>query len=39
MRQPLVIVLNGVSAIPDTTDFSDTVYVPTEREFDSTAGI
>jgi hypothetical protein len=34
----LVIVLNGVSAIPDATDFSDTVYVPTEREFDSTAG-
>lgn len=34
----LVIVLSGVSAIPDATDFSDTVYVPTEREFDSTAG-
>ena len=33
-----VIVLNGVTAIPDTTDFSATVYVPTDREFDSTAG-
>lgn len=33
-----VIVLNGVAAIPDSTDFSETVYVPTDREFDSTAG-
>lgn len=32
-----VIVLNGVAAIPDATDFSETVYLPTEREFDSTA--
>ena len=32
-----VIVLNGVTAIPDSTDFSETVYVPMEREFDSTA--
>jgi hypothetical protein len=32
-----VIVLNGVAAIPDSTDFSETVYVPMEREFDSTA--
>jgi hypothetical protein len=33
-----VIVLNGVAAIPDTTDFSETVYLPMEREFDHTAG-
>lgn len=33
-----VIVLNGVAAIPDSTDFSATVYLPTEREIDSTAG-
>jgi hypothetical protein len=32
-----VIVLQGVSAIPDTTDFSETVYVPTARESDRTA--
>ena len=32
-----VIVLNGVTAIPDATDFSATVYVPMDREFDSTA--
>jgi len=32
-----VIVLNGVTAIPDATDFSSTVYVPTDREIDSTA--
>lgn len=32
-----VIVLDGVAAIPDATDFSETVYVPTEREIDSTA--
>lgn len=33
-----VIVLNGVAAIPDSTDFSETVYVPMDRESDSTAG-
>ncbi len=33
-----VIVLSGVAAIPDSTDFSATVYVPMEREIDSTAG-
>ena len=33
-----VIVLSGVAAIPDSTDFSETVYVPTDREIDSTAG-
>ncbi len=33
-----VIVLDGVAAIPDSTDFSETVYVPMEREFDRTAG-
>lgn len=33
-----VIVLNGISAIPDTVDFSETVYVPMDREIDSTAG-
>ncbi len=32
-----VIVLNGVAAIPDSTDFSETVYLPTDREIDSTA--
>lgn len=32
-----VIVLQGVSAIPDSTDFSETVYVPTARESDRTA--
>ncbi|MGL4400367.1 MAG: anti-sigma factor family protein [Luteolibacter sp.] len=32
-----VIVLSGVTAIPDATDFSETVYVPMDREFDSTA--
>jgi hypothetical protein len=32
-----VIVLNGVTAIPDATDFSETVYVPMDREIDSTA--
>ncbi|NJM37359.1 MAG: hypothetical protein HC845_05540 [Akkermansiaceae bacterium] len=31
-----VIVLNGVAAIPDTMDFSKTVYLPTESEIDST---
>ena len=34
-----VIVLKGVAAIPDATDFSETVYLPMEREIDSTAGI
>ena len=34
-----VIVLNGVTAIPDATDFSQTVGVPVDREFDSTAEI
>lgn len=33
-----VIVLSGVSAIPDTMDFSETATTPTEREIDSTAG-
>lgn len=32
-----VIVLTGVSAIPDSTDFSETVYVPTVSEADRTA--
>jgi hypothetical protein len=32
-----VILLQGVSAIPDSTDFSETVYVPTARESDRTA--
>jgi hypothetical protein len=32
-----VIVLQGISAIPDSTDFSETVYVPTAREIDRTA--
>ncbi len=33
-----VIVLSGVTAIPDATDFSETVYLPMDREMDSTAG-
>jgi hypothetical protein len=33
-----VIVLNGVDAIPDTMDFSETAAAPAEREIDSTAG-
>jgi len=33
----MVIVLNGVRAIPDAMDFSATTYVPSEREFESTA--
>jgi hypothetical protein len=33
-----VIVLSGVTAIPDATDFSETVYLPMDREIDSTAG-
>jgi hypothetical protein len=32
-----VIVLQGISAIPDSTDFTETVYVPTARESDRTA--
>ena len=32
-----VIVLEGVAAIPDSTDFSETVYVPTVSEADRTA--
>lgn len=34
-----VVVLSGVMAIPDATDFSETVYVPMDRESDSTADI
>lgn len=34
-----VIVLDGISAIPDTMDFSNTVYSPTPRPIDSTADI
>ena len=33
-----VIVLQGVNAIPDSTDFSETVMIPMSREIDSTAG-
>jgi anti-sigma factor RsiW len=33
----MVVVLNGVAAIPDATDFSETVEVPRLREIDSTA--
>jgi hypothetical protein len=32
-----VIILRGVNAIPDSTDFSETAYVPTAREADRTA--
>lgn len=32
-----VVVLNGVTAIPDATDFSETVYVPMDQEIHSTA--
>lgn len=34
-----VIVLNGVDAIPDATDFSETVFLNQERAADSTAGL
>lgn len=34
-----VIVLNGVAAIPDATDFSATAWVPSEGESDSTAAL
>lgn len=37
-EEATVIVLQGVSAIPDSTDFSETVYVPTASESDRTAG-
>lgn len=36
-RAATVIVLEGIAAIPDATDFSETVYVPTARESDRTA--
>jgi len=32
-----VVILNGVAAIPDTMDFSETAYVPMGLEIDSTA--
>jgi hypothetical protein len=35
--KPGIIVLEGVRAIPDSIDFSETVYVPSLRESDSTA--
>jgi hypothetical protein len=34
-----VIVLSGVEAIPDATDFSETVYLNRKHEIDSTAAI
>ena len=34
-----VIVLNGLEAIPDSTDFSETVFLRATREIDATAGI
>lgn len=34
-----VIVLSGVEAIPDSTDFSETAYLKAVREMDSTAGL
>lgn len=33
-----VIVLTGITPIPDKTDFSQTVYLPLPREIDRTAG-
>ncbi len=33
----MVIVLNGVAAIPDSMDFSATSYIPLESDFDTTA--
>lgn len=33
-----VIVLSGLEAIPDATDFTQTVYLPLPREIDRTAG-
>ena len=32
-----LIVLQGIAAIPDSMDFSETVYIPTARESDRTA--
>lgn len=34
-----VIVLDGVDAIPDDTDFSETVFMKTAREIDATAEV
>lgn len=34
-----VIVLNGVEAIPDSMDFSETVFLQKQRGIDSTAGL
>lgn len=34
-----VILLKGVTAIPDSTDFSETVYLPTPKESDNTASL
>jgi hypothetical protein len=34
-----VIVINGVDAIPDATDFSETVYLNRHHEIDSTAAL
>ncbi len=36
-NSPTVIVLNGVRAIPDAMDFSQTTSIPVGREIDSTA--
>jgi hypothetical protein len=33
-----VIILTGVNAIPDSTNFTETVYLPLPREIDRTAG-
>lgn len=35
--KPGILVLEGVRAIPDSTNFSETVYVPSARESDQTA--
>ncbi len=35
--KPGILVLEGVRAIPDSTDFSETVFVPSARESDHTA--
>jgi hypothetical protein len=34
-----VILLKGVTAIPDSTDFSETAYLPTLKESDNTASL
>jgi hypothetical protein len=34
-----VILLRGVTAIPDSTDLSETVYLPTPKESDNTASL